>query len=96
MIDMTKREFVKLKKGDIVLAIRHILSEEGKILIQENSEWRVEGIDLLPNRGQGRKPMKSVKVINVDNQKPYQITKDNSAFFLIYKRKRGPLPRLTT
>ena len=77
---MTKREFVKLKKGDILLAIRHLLNESGEVTINENSEWRVDSIQ-------------SVKVINLSNGKKHSITKEKSTNFLIYKRKRGPVPK---
>lgn len=43
---MTKREFIKLKEGNMVLAIRHIFNEKGQIAIAENSEWEVKEIAL--------------------------------------------------
>jgi hypothetical protein len=90
---MTKREFVKLKKGDILLAIRHLLNEHGEVIINENSEWRVEKIEYHPTTGPGKKSIQSVKMINLDNGKKHSITKENSTNFLIYRRKRGPVPK---
>ena len=90
---MTKREFVKLKKGDILLAIRHLLNESGEVTINENSEWRVDKIEYLPASGHGKKSIQSVKVINLSNGKKHSITKEKSTNFLIYKRKRGPVPK---
>ena len=90
---MTKREFVKLKKGDILLAIRHLLNERGEVTINENSEWRVEKIEYLPASGHVKKSIQSVKMINLANGKKYSIAKENSTNFLIYKRKRGPVPK---
>ncbi|MBN2364892.1 MAG: hypothetical protein EH225_01920 [Calditrichaeota bacterium] len=90
---MTKREFVKLKKGDVILAIRHLLDDKGTIIIPENSQWKVEEINLIPLKGQGRKPIKTTIINNVTNGATFKLTKDNSAGFLIYKRKRGPSPK---
>ncbi len=91
---MTKREFVKLKKGDILLAIRHLINDAGTILIKENSEWKVKEIELQHLKGQGRKPNKTAYLQNLSNGKTYTITKDNSANFLIYRRKRGRVPKM--
>jgi hypothetical protein len=90
---MTKREFVKLKKGDILLAIRHFLNEHGEVIINENSEWRVEKIEYVPTASHGKKSVQSVKMINLSNGQKYSITKESSTNFLIYKRKRGPVPK---
>jgi len=90
---MTKREFVKLKKGDVLLAIRHLLNERGEVDIRENSEWRVEKIEYQPASRQGRKNIQSVKVINLANGQKHSITRENSTNFLIYKRRRGPVPK---
>jgi len=90
---MTKREFVKLKKGDILLAIRHLLNEHGEVTINENSEWRVEKIEYLITANQGKKSVQSVMMSNLSNSQKYSITKENSTNFLIYKRKRGPVPK---
>jgi hypothetical protein len=90
---MTKREFVKLKKGDILLVIRHLINDAGTILINENSEWKVEDIELKHLKGQGRKPCKTAYLQNITNGKTYTLTKDNSANFLVYRRKRGRLPK---
>lgn len=43
---MTKREFIKLKEGNMVLAIRYIFNEKGQIAIAENREWEVKEIAL--------------------------------------------------
>ena len=90
---MTKREFVKLKKGDILLAIRHLLNEQGEVTINENSEWRVEKVEYLSTANQGKKSVQSVMMSNLSNNQKYSITKENSTNFLIYKRKRGPIPK---
>jgi hypothetical protein len=93
---MTKREFVKLKKGDILLAIRHLLNEHGEVTINENSEWRVEKIEYLPASGHSKKNIQSVKMVNLADGKKHSITKENSTNYLIYKRKRGPVPKEET
>ena len=90
---MTKREFVKLKKGDILLVIRHLLNKDGQILVAENSEWRVEGIEIQPLKNQFEKNQRLVHIFNDQNQQSLTISKDNSVNFVVYKRKRGPLPR---
>ena len=90
---MTKREFVKLKKGDILLAIRHLLNEHGEVTINENSEWRVEKVEYLSTASQGKNSVQSVMMSNLSNGQKYSITKENSTNFLIYKRKRGPVPK---
>jgi len=90
---MTKREFVKLKKGDILLVIRHLLNNDGQILVAENSEWRVEQIEIQPLKNQNEKNLRLVHLFNDQNQQSLTISKDSSVNFVIYKRKRGPLPR---
>jgi hypothetical protein len=90
---MTKREFVKLKKGDILLAIRHLLNEHGEVTINENSEWRVEEVEYLSTGSQVKKSVQSVVMSNLTNGQKYSITKENSTNFLIYKRRRGPVPK---
>jgi len=90
---MTKREFVKLKKGDILLVIRHLLNKDGQILVAENSEWRVEQIEIQPLKNQNEKNLRLVHLFNDQNQQSLTISKDSSVNFVIYKRKRGPLPR---
>jgi len=90
---MTKREFVKLKKGDILLAIRHILDDEGQVTISENSEWRVIKIDHLPIQGKSKKTIKAVEVINLSAPQKLIMTKENSTNFVVYKRRRGPVPK---
>lgn len=90
---MTKREFVKLKIGDILLAIRHLLNDKGEIVISENSEWRVEKIEHMPSRDQAKKAATAVQIMNPQNGQIYTIYKDNSTNFLVYKRKRGPVPK---
>ena len=90
---MTKREFVKLKKGDILLVIRHLLDENGQILVAENSEWKVERIEIQPLKSQFEKNQRLVQIFNDQNQQSLTISKDNSVNFVVYKRKRGPLPR---
>jgi hypothetical protein len=83
---MTKREFVKLKEGDTILAVRHILDPDGKIVVAENSEWRVDKIELLHFKGQGRKPKKTALVVNTESKNSYEITKDNSSNFLVSRK----------
>jgi hypothetical protein len=90
---MTKREFVKLKKGDILIAIRHILDDDGQIAISENSEWKVHSFDTLPQSKTSDKPEVSIEIINIADGNKHQITKETSTNFLVYKRKRGPLPK---
>ena len=90
---MTKREFVKLKKGDILIAIRHVLDENGQIAISENSEWKVNNFETLPPENDQQKPEVSVEIINIADGNMHQITKETSTNFLVYKRKRGPLPK---
>jgi hypothetical protein len=90
---MTKREFVKLKKGDILIAIRHILNENGQIAISENSEWKVNIFESLPQKNEDEKPEVAVEIINIADGKKHKITKETSTNFLVYKRKRGPLPK---
>jgi hypothetical protein len=90
---MTKREFVKLKKGDILLAIRHILDDEGQVTISENSEWRVIKIDHLAIQGKSKKTTKAVEVINLSAPQKLIMTKENSTNFVVYKRRRGPVPK---
>ena len=90
---MTKREFVKLKKGDILLAIRHILDKEGQVSISENSEWRVIKINHLPVQGENKKNVKTVEIINLSTPQKLVITKENSTNFVVYKRRRGPIPK---
>jgi hypothetical protein len=80
---MTKREFVKLKEGDTVMAIRHILDPDGNIVVAEDSAWRVDKIKLLHFKGQGRKPNKTALIVNTESKNSYKITKDNSANFLV-------------
>lgn len=86
---MTKREFVRLERGDMVLAIRHILNENGQIVVHEESEWKVSDINITHFKGQGRKPFKTAKIINVKNGQKYEIGKENSASFLLVKKQRG-------
>ena len=88
---MTKREFVHLKKGDVILAIRHMLDKDGQILVPENSEWEVSEITLMRYKGQGRKPLKLANIINMNTGKSFEIGKDNSANFLLVKRKSGQI-----
>ncbi|UCF64119.1 MAG: hypothetical protein JSW33_16395 [bacterium] len=90
---MTKREFVKLKKGDILLAIRHILDDQGRVSISENSEWRVIKIDHLPTQGESKKTTKAIEVVNLSAPQKLIITKENSTNFVVYKRRRGPVPK---
>ena len=90
---MTKREFVKLKKGDVLLAIRHILDDEGQVTISENSEWRVIKIDHLPIQGESKKTTKAIEVINLSAPQKLIMTKENSTNFVVYKRRRGPVPK---
>ena len=86
---MTKREFVWLKKGDVILAIRHMLDKDGQIIVAENSEWRVSEITLIRYKGQGRKPLKLARLVNLTNGSSLEIGKENSANFLLVKKKRG-------
>jgi hypothetical protein len=90
---MTKREFAKLRKGDILLVIRHLLDNSGKIVVPENSEWKVEDIEVRPIKGQIDKSEKMIHIIDDHRHQSLTISKDNSVNFLVYKRKRGPLPR---
>jgi hypothetical protein len=90
---MTKREFVKLKKGDILIAIRHLLDENGQISIRENSEWKVNKFDTIPPKSDDEKPEIAVEIVNIADGNKHQITKETSTNFLVYKRKRGPLPK---
>jgi hypothetical protein len=90
---MTKREFVKLKKGDILLVMRHLLNNDGQILVAENSEWRVRQIEIRPLKNQLEKNERLVHLFNDQNQQSLTISKDNSVNFVVYKRKRGPLPQ---
>jgi len=90
---MTKREFAKLKKGDILLVIRHLLDNNGQIVVPENSEWKVQDIEVRPVKGHIDKKERMIHIINDQGQQSLTISKDNSVYFLIYKRKRGPLPR---
>ena len=88
---MTKREFAKLRKGDILLVIRHLLDNNGKILIPENSEWKVEEIEVKPVKDHIDKNERMVHIINEQSLQSMTISKDSSVNFLVYKRKRGPL-----
>lgn len=90
---MTKREFVKLKKGDILLVIRHLLNNDGQILVAENSEWKVMEIEIQPYQNQIAKNQKLLHIYNDQSKQSLTISKDNSVNFVVYKRKRGPLPR---
>jgi len=85
---MTKREFVRLKKGNVILAIRHMLDKDGKIIVGENSEWKVVEVTLMRYKGQGRKPLKIVHIVNLANGKSFEIGKENSANFLLVKKGR--------
>jgi hypothetical protein len=86
---MTKREFVRLKEGDVILAIRHMLDKDGQILVAENSEWKVSEITLMRYKGQGKKPLKLAQIINLTTGKSFEIGKDNSTNFVLIKRWRG-------
>jgi hypothetical protein len=90
---MTKREFVKLKKGDILLVIRHLLNDNGQIVVAENSEWKVMEIEIQPLKNQIDKNQRLVHIYNDQSKQFLTISKDNSVNFVVYKRKRGPLPR---
>jgi hypothetical protein len=84
---MTKREFITLKEGDQIIPMRHILDEHGKIVVHENSLWKVEEIKVVRYKGQGRKPLKTALLSNVANGHKYKIGKENSANFVIQKKK---------
>jgi hypothetical protein len=90
---MTKREFVKLKKGDILIAIRHLLDENGDVLVHENSEWKVNEFETLPLKKDDEKPEVSVEIINIASGQMHHITKETSTNFLVYKKRRGPHPK---
>lgn len=90
---MTKREFVKLKKGDILLVIRHLLNDNGQILVAENSEWKVMELEIQPHKNQIEKNQRLIHIYNDQNKQSFTISKNNSVNFVVYKRKRGPLPR---
>jgi hypothetical protein len=86
---MTKREFIKLKEGDVVLAIRHIFNEKGQIAIAENSEWEVKEIALEHFKGQGRKPMKTALIENLSDYQQFTLTKKNSPYFMLVKAQKS-------
>jgi hypothetical protein len=82
---MTRREFIKLKEGDVVLAIRHVFNEDSQIVIAENNEWEVKEINLEHFKGQGYKPKKTAMIENLANHQQSTVTKENSPYFVIIK-----------
>jgi len=51
------------------------------------------GLYARPVQGEGKKNIKAVEVINLSTPQKLVITKENSTNFVVYKRRRGPIPK---